>query len=799
MDHDTAIETDDLIIIANNLLYQLDKPETVQSLKDCDHAYFIGIYESMLGERLPGLKSPVRSTSDACYNIRRLIDTLASDLLDVDLTHLSAELIARGDHFQIANLLEILTSLMEVVLEQVHDESQQELLSGDEAVESDLSDEEDVGVDRSLPDGKTQTIDEIESGGQQVKVTGEERDLGIQTDNFMHEISNENCTYDVLPSAVNVKYTSDISADSLMNRNSTYVKESSMLLSSADDKGTNSTVELLEEADRIERISRNICKKPVDMIGTSSKKVDEIDVIENNEAGVNTSEVKTNIEKEIDTSRECDRSEERSWSKVLSNSSVFSDTEPVPKPKKKLKVEFHSDVDKDSRKQSEAESDIKKKSDDSVNELKVISNLLAEVDDDVKMNKKKVAAKRAHKSPAKPKLSEYPSVVDRKPSYGTLKSDKVFRNLAVKEFGQIDDMIEEDNKENEMHVKELKTVFKKHKNILKKESEHLKKCNEKKKSLSYSLKQIENPDQRCASRLAQIYSEKPKKSEKRSRKARKRSISCSPVARKKFKKPLDLEDNDILTVMEDQFPFIHLSPHTAKLMWQKQMQQVEKVQKDCRVRKDTKVEKKIKEASKKQEALTKILKKEIDCNARLKARKELIASKNLMKRKLREQRQASARARKYYDQFQVQNRQRQLKQRTKEERVFKRLFEDGLEIQKQRIKEIHKFAKDEQERSARTHENEIASLENFYQDQYTMLADSIHDERRKLKVQEKSQNQVLHKMRNQMRKRMETDIQRLQSDLATNEDDIHFRELDAENMRTSFLLSTYNDIQPYMR
>jgi hypothetical protein len=692
----------------------------------------------------------------------------------------------------------------------VHDESQQELLSGDEVVESDLSDEEDVDVDRGLPDGKTQTIDEIESGGQQVKVTGEERDLGIQTDNFMHEISNENSTYDVLPSAVNANYTSNISADSLMDRNSTFVKESSIQVSSADDKGTNSTVELLEEADRIVRISRNICKKPVDRISISSKKVDEIDVIENNEAGVNTSEVKTNNETENDTTRECDRSEERSWSKVLSNCSVFSDSEPVPKPKKKLKVEFHSDVDKNLQKQSAAdkgaqkqsESGAKQKSDDSVNELKVISNLLAEVDDDVKMNtknKKKVAAKKGLKSPAKSKLSENLPVVDRKPSYGNLKSDKVFRNLAVKELGQIDDMIEEGREENEMHVKELKTVFKKHKNILKKESEHLKKCNEKKKGLSYSLKQIENPDQRCASRLAQIYSEKPKKSEKRSRKVRKRSISCSPVARKKFKKPLDLEDNDILTVMEDQFPFIHLSPHTAKLMWQKQMQQVDRVQKECRVRKDTKVEKKIFEASKKQEALTKILKKEIDCNARLKARKELIASKNLMKRKLREQRQASARARKYYDQFQVQNRQRQLKQRTKEERVFKRLFEDGLEIQKQRIKEIHKFAKDEQERSARTHENEIASLENFYQDQYSMLADSIHDERRKLKVQEKSQNQVLHKMRNQMRKRMETDIQRLQSDLATNEDDIHFRELDAENMRTSFLLSTYNDIQPYMR
>ena len=46
--------------------------------------------------------------------------------------------------------------------------------------------------------------------------------------------------------------------------------------------------------------------------------------------------------------------------------------------------------------------------------------------------------------------------------------------------------------------------------------------------------------------------------------------------------------------------------------------------------------------------------------------------------------------------------------------IFKRLFEDGLDIQKQRIREVREYAKEKREALAQKQQNEIESLENLY-------------------------------------------------------------------------------------
>ena len=46
--------------------------------------------------------------------------------------------------------------------------------------------------------------------------------------------------------------------------------------------------------------------------------------------------------------------------------------------------------------------------------------------------------------------------------------------------------------------------------------------------------------------------------------------------------------------------------------------------------------------------------------------------------------------------------------------IFKRLFEDGLDIQKQRIRELREYAKEKREALAQRQQNEIESLENLY-------------------------------------------------------------------------------------
>ena len=44
--------------------------------------------------------------------------------------------------------------------------------------------------------------------------------------------------------------------------------------------------------------------------------------------------------------------------------------------------------------------------------------------------------------------------------------------------------------------------------------------------------------------------------------------------------------------------------------------------------------------------------------------------------------------------------------------VFKNLFKDGLAIQKERIREVRRYAKEQREKQAKKRQDEIDSLEN---------------------------------------------------------------------------------------
>ncbi len=78
-----------------------------------------------------------------------------------------------------------------------------------------------------------------------------------------------------------------------------------------------------------------------------------------------------------------------------------------------------------------------------------------------------------------------------------------------------------------------------------------------------------------------------------------------------------LDEEDILPVMEEEFPHLYLSPATAKLMWKKQLHQLTNLTKASQLRKPTKIQKQIEDSKRKQEALMKIMKKELEHNKRL--------------------------------------------------------------------------------------------------------------------------------------------------------------------------------------
>lgn len=55
--------------------------------------------------------------------------------------------------------------------------------------------------------------------------------------------------------------------------------------------------------------------------------------------------------------------------------------------------------------------------------------------------------------------------------------------------------------------------------------------------------------------------------------------------------------------------------------------------------------------------------------------------------------------------------------------IFKNLFEEGLEIQKQRLKDLRVYAQEKRDEQRREHQIELESLENYYKDQVKLHLD----------------------------------------------------------------------------
>lgn len=83
-----------------------------------------------------------------------------------------------------------------------------------------------------------------------------------------------------------------------------------------------------------------------------------------------------------------------------------------------------------------------------------------------------------------------------------------------------------------------------------------------------------------------------------------------------------------------------------------------------------------------------------------------------VKSSIRAKRQAAARAKRYYHDYELQLKAKLQRRRTREEQIFKRTFEEGLELQRERIRELKRYAKERQEQHAKIHQDQLDSMEN---------------------------------------------------------------------------------------
>ena len=82
-----------------------------------------------------------------------------------------------------------------------------------------------------------------------------------------------------------------------------------------------------------------------------------------------------------------------------------------------------------------------------------------------------------------------------------------------------------------------------------------------------------------------------------------------------------------------------------------------------------------------------------------------------MRAKLEAKRQATARARRYFRDYELELKAKLQKKRTNEELVFRRAFEDGLVLLKEREREVRKMAKEKKEQQTERLRRDLEAME----------------------------------------------------------------------------------------
>ncbi|XP_069386453.1 centrosomal protein of 95 kDa isoform X1 [Paralichthys olivaceus] len=264
---------------------------------------------------------------------------------------------------------------------------------------------------------------------------------------------------------------------------------------------------------------------------------------------------------------------------------------------------------------------------------------------------------------------------------------------------------------------------------------------------------------------------------------------------------MKVKENELLPVLVEELPHLHVSPHALGRMWEQQMQQVDRLHamsSSHSHQRQSKLSSQVEEAQRKHDLLVEIVRKEQDHKRRLTDFKERIQQQKSTQNRLREQRQQIARAKKYHSDYHVQHRARLMRARTKEERMFRKLFDEGLEVQKVRLREQRAYAREQRLEHQRQHQDHIKSMENYYKDQFSLLAEKLAQERQDIQVRKKAQEKALLKMKRELRTRMEREIGELQKIIIQNDEDDYFQDLDVQRLRNRVHMASFQYNKSYL-
>ncbi|NXF79149.1 CEP95 protein, partial [Sclerurus mexicanus] len=804
----------DWVDIANELFRSCHINQKIKHLSECGADVFVRLYESILGEKVPDFIATPRSQEDDAHNVQAVIDSLALDYLQVSLSHITGENIVKGERESIRNLLEIFDGLLEYLTEvsesSSHAGAEASVLPSNEvpiASPEQLEGSADQLTEHSIlssaegshseyfilncdTDGSESTSELIRLGDTAHSFSNREKGLmeSVPAAEPHQEGVSARATKlgEPIQQAIPLLPPFQPARPGWRDHHSSH-RQAAALASSQGVAVPTLEKSLTEKFDDVSESSSRSRKTPGGaQVGEEDAEhsVTKVPLVHEPSTSAASSDAELSLSVEQLTPRPESSYLPRTTRQVqYENSTTDSLEDSLSRGATKKKVpeqELHEASEKLSRRLNELDLMLKRALSEPSREELTDEDSLSQHSDSV-MDYGHRAAERGTSQPRY--LSRPRSLSPPSPSSQD-REDKLCGK------GQIKTIRSQLQKEKDERARKAKTVTKAYADELRiyeaRERLRLSRLREAIKDMEQEYKENIFKEPPKMSQPVKVYSRKttprnPKYSQ---------WIPKRGTVKPKKAAPMTIRDNDLLVKLLEEFPYLHISHRTLNKMWQQQLAHTEHLQ-AAPGRTRLKLLNEVQQALRKHELLAAIIKKDQDHSKRLQELKQRVCRQKWAQNKVTEKRQQAARARRYYEDYRVQLRARMLRARTREERIFQKLFEEGLELQRQRLTELRAYAQEKRAEQRREHQNELQSMENYYKDQFSMLAEALAQEFQEIQTREKAQTQMLQKSKRELRSKMEKEIQQLQAAIMQNDDDTFFQELEADRLRSRLQMASF--------
>ncbi|XP_056892682.1 centrosomal protein of 95 kDa-like isoform X2 [Takifugu flavidus] len=808
----------DWIDVANNLLRQCHTNPRVRKLTDCDADVFIALYENILGEKVPDYIAAAGSQEDDIHNVQSVIDSLSLDYLQISLSHITGENVIRGDKDSIKNLLEIFDGLLEYLKEETIEESQND---GIAAVRNSTATEEPEQSSSSIGESLVHAskLSLHSSNAEEQRSDGELLGLGVSARTFTAKQEDGVTTSRPTETHDGPQTESPLTAIALQAPN----QSDGPPVGDRPSQGHTGECATERSQPPADVVVINGLQSPAATERSlpcqlKSRAEVEEETLEPTNGGPRrvlfhtqpdvlyltlqdgrpaTSLSPPDVEDDEDvcaTNRHLDAQTHHKYKRSprsrLPEDGVEGSLSDQRRKNKQAEKELHHISEKLSHRLEELDQMLKRVlvesgetgEDDQGSHH---SGSLTECHGTPRQHADAESSRQTESS--SPGSSRGPSSLPEQGNTSTLEGVRPTLLTASQHSRR-------DQHQRWSHRKHEHQQNRTYEESKRGQDEDQADVDEARLKAQEAERQYREAILRDVSQV---------NTPSRGRTTPQHTPPSSGRRRHEIRRPpsMKVNENELLPALLEELPHLHISPHSLGRMWEQQMQQAHRLRAAASPssRRGGKLGSQLQEAQRKHDLLVEHLHKDQEHKRRLREFKERIQQQKMTQSRLREHRQQTARAKKYYDDYHVQHRARLMRMRTKEEKMFRQLFEESLELQKVRLREQRAYAREQRQEQQRRYQDHVTSMENYYKDQFSILAEKLAQERQEVQVRKKAQEKVLLRMKRELRSRMEHEIEELQKIISHNDEDNFIQDLEVQRLRNRMQMASFQFNTSYLQ